>query len=36
VALKSYVLSPFSDEHRMRSVVNHVLEARTAVDEAGK
>jgi glutamate/tyrosine decarboxylase-like PLP-dependent enzyme len=36
VALKSYVLSPFADEHRMRSVVNHVLEARTAVDEARK
>ncbi len=32
VALKSYVLSPFADEHRMRSVVNHVLEARAAVD----
>ena len=33
VALKSYVLSPFSDEHRMQSVVSHVLEARKAVDE---
>ncbi len=32
VALKSYVLSPFADEHRMRSVVSHVLEARTQVD----
>jgi hypothetical protein len=32
VALKSYVLSPFSDEHRMQSVVSHVLEARKAVD----
>jgi glutamate/tyrosine decarboxylase-like PLP-dependent enzyme len=33
VALKSYVLSPFSDEHRMRSIINHVLAARRAVDE---
>jgi L-2,4-diaminobutyrate decarboxylase len=32
VAIKSYVLSPFADEHRMRSVVHHVLEARRAVD----
>ena len=32
VALKSYVLSPFADEHRMRSVQNHVLEARQQVD----
>jgi glutamate/tyrosine decarboxylase-like PLP-dependent enzyme len=31
VALKSYVLSPFSDESRMRSVVAHVLEARRHV-----
>jgi glutamate/tyrosine decarboxylase-like PLP-dependent enzyme len=35
VALKSYVLSPFADEHRMRSVINHVLEARQAVDHPG-
>ena len=35
VALKSYVLSPFSDEHRMDSIVKHVLAARDAVDEAG-
>ncbi|MGD9721169.1 MAG: aspartate aminotransferase family protein [Pirellulales bacterium] len=34
VALKSYVLSPFADEHRMRSVVSHVLEARQEVDRA--
>ena len=32
VALKSYVLSPFTDAHLMRSVVNHVLEAREEVD----
>jgi len=36
VALKSYVLSPFSDEQRMQSIVAHVLAARTAVDRAGK
>ncbi len=35
VALKSYVLSPFADEHRMRSVVGHVLEARASVDAEG-
>jgi glutamate/tyrosine decarboxylase-like PLP-dependent enzyme len=34
VALKSYVLSPFSDENRMASIVKHVLAARDAVDEA--
>jgi glutamate/tyrosine decarboxylase-like PLP-dependent enzyme len=34
VALKSYVLSPFSDENRMESIVRHVLAARDAVDEA--
>ena len=28
VALKSYVLSPFADESRMESVVEHVLAAR--------
>ncbi|HUY33948.1 MAG TPA: pyridoxal-dependent decarboxylase [Pirellulales bacterium] len=30
-ALKSYVLSPFSDEGQMRTVVEHVLAARDAV-----
>lgn len=30
-ALKSYVLSPFADEGRMKSVVTHVLEARLQV-----
>jgi L-2,4-diaminobutyrate decarboxylase len=34
VALKSYVLSPFSDENRMESIVRHVLAARDAVDRA--
>jgi hypothetical protein len=34
VALKSYVLSPFSDENRMDSIVRHVLAARDAVDAA--
>jgi glutamate/tyrosine decarboxylase-like PLP-dependent enzyme len=34
VALKSYVLSPFSDENRMESIVKHVLAARDAEDEA--
>jgi len=34
VALKSYVLSPFSDEDRMRSIITHVLEAKQAVDAA--
>ncbi len=32
VALKSYVLSPFSDEDRMQSIISHVLSARSAVD----
>jgi len=31
-AMKSYVLSPFSDADRMRSIVNHVLAARDEVD----
>jgi len=31
VALKSYVLSPFADEHRMHSVVKHVLAAQAAI-----
>ena len=34
VALKSYVLSPFSDEKRMDSIVKHVLAARDAQDAA--
>ena len=33
VALKSYVLSPFSDENRMQSIVNHVVAARNAIDQ---
>jgi L-2,4-diaminobutyrate decarboxylase len=36
VALKSYVLSPFSDEKRMESIVSHVLAARQEVDDATK
>jgi L-2,4-diaminobutyrate decarboxylase len=32
VALKSYVLSPFSDEDRMQTIIDHVLAARDAVD----
>lgn len=32
VALKSYVLSPFSDEAQMHSIVEHVLAARDAID----
>lgn len=32
VALKSYVLSPFTDAERMHSVVEHVLAAREEVD----
>lgn len=32
-ALKSYVLSPFSDEKRMQSIVNDVLAARDEVDK---
>ncbi|MBX3415286.1 MAG: aspartate aminotransferase family protein [Pirellulales bacterium] len=35
VALKSYVLSPFSDDDRMRSIITHVLDAKQAVDAAG-
>ena len=34
VALKSYVLSPFTDESRMDSIVKHVLAARAAEDQA--
>lgn len=36
VALKSYVLSPFSDENRMQSIVKHVLSARQVVDREGE
>jgi glutamate/tyrosine decarboxylase-like PLP-dependent enzyme len=36
VALKSYVLSPFTDENRMQSIVSHVVAARKAVNEEGK
>jgi L-2,4-diaminobutyrate decarboxylase len=32
VALKSYVLSPFSDEGRMQSIIDHVLAARTRIN----
>ena len=32
-AMKSYVLSPFSDEDRMRSIVDHVLTARKLVEQ---
>jgi hypothetical protein len=32
VALKSYVLSPFSDESRMESIVDHVLAAREKIE----
>jgi L-2,4-diaminobutyrate decarboxylase len=31
-ALKSYVLSPFAEEERMRSIVSHVLAARDQVE----
>jgi L-2,4-diaminobutyrate decarboxylase len=34
-ALKSYVLSPFTDEARMHEVIRHVIGARDAVDAAG-
>jgi hypothetical protein len=34
-ALKSYVLSPFTDEARMHEVIRHVIAARDAVDAAG-
>ncbi len=33
VALKSYVLSPFADEHRMHSVVEHVTAAQAEAAE---
>jgi L-2,4-diaminobutyrate decarboxylase len=32
VALKSYVISPFSDEGRMNSIIDHVLAARQRMD----
>ena len=35
VALKSYVLSPFTDEDRMHSVIDHVLAAREEVERSG-
>jgi hypothetical protein len=31
VAIKSYVLSPFADETRMQSILDHVLKAREAI-----
>lgn len=34
VALKSYVLSPFSDEDRMHTIISHVLAARDRLSEA--
>jgi glutamate/tyrosine decarboxylase-like PLP-dependent enzyme len=33
VALKSYVLSPFSDEGRMKSIIQHVLRARERINQ---
>jgi len=36
VALKSYVLSPFADEHQMQSIVAHVVAARRQVDEGAR
>ncbi|MBL9123722.1 MAG: aspartate aminotransferase family protein, partial [Planctomycetaceae bacterium] len=36
VALKSYVLSPFADEDRMRSIVRHVLQARDAEERGDR
>jgi glutamate/tyrosine decarboxylase-like PLP-dependent enzyme len=33
VGLKSYVLSPYVDEERMQTVIDHVLAARAKVDE---
>jgi hypothetical protein len=33
VGLKSYVLSPYVDESRMHSIVQHVLEARQFVED---
>ena len=33
VALKSYVISPFSDESRMESIMEHVLAARRELEE---
>ncbi|MEQ8791661.1 MAG: pyridoxal-dependent decarboxylase [Pirellulaceae bacterium] len=35
VALKSYVLSPFSDEHEMHAVVDHILAARDVLESEG-
>jgi L-2,4-diaminobutyrate decarboxylase len=36
VALKSYVVSPFSDESRMETIIRQVLEARAKIDAAAK
>jgi L-2,4-diaminobutyrate decarboxylase len=36
VALKSYVVSPFSDEGRMETIIRQVLEARAKIDAAAK
>ncbi len=36
VALKSYVLSPFSDEARMESIVKHVTAARLSLEQERK
>ena len=33
VALKSYVISPFSDDSRMESIMEHVLAARRELEE---
>jgi glutamate/tyrosine decarboxylase-like PLP-dependent enzyme len=33
VALKSYVVSPYVDESRMQSIIQHVLEARQKVED---
>ena len=34
-ALKSYVLSPFTDEARMHEVITHVIQARDQVEAEG-
>ena len=36
VALKSYVISPFSDESRMNSIIDHVLDARAKIEAGAK
>ena len=35
VGLKSFVLSPFTDEKHVRQLVSDILAARIAVDDAG-